>query len=223
MVLGGLVLVAGGLRVAAAIPGNELLLCTLVAVTWVALALVGTALVGSAGALVTGDRRMDWLGEASIEVGIAVALAVLGLGAAFAMLEWGTPWAWDPRQVSAAVMLLMFTGVYLLRTAMLDPDQRLPRAAAATVLACIDLPVVHECSRWWQAVHAHPFEVTSGASLAGDALMGARLLGLGALALAAAALGWRWISARTRGLTEAPEILPPRSPSTAADSAGPSA
>ena len=90
MVLGGLVLVASGLRLGADIPPNELLLCALVAATWVALTLVGAALVGSTGALLTGDRRMDWLGEAAIEVGIAVSLTVLGLGTTFAVrLPWG--------------------------------------------------------------------------------------------------------------------------------------
>lgn len=190
------------------VSSTELWLHPLVAANAVTATIVAATFVSAATALATGDRRYDWASAAALEVGVLHSAWAVILGVTFSLIEWGVWWSWDPRIVSAAVMLLMFVGVLLLRSALRDPDHRLPRAAVATVLACVDLPVVYSTISAWQTVHPVPFQITSGSTLTAGTgwVVGVHIACLGALCVALGA--WRYHAARARGLHEAPDNLP---------------
>ena len=64
----------------------------------------------------------------------AGVLAIL-MGMAWARVEWGQAWNWDPRQTSLALALMTFVAYFALRGSMEDPQRQARLAAVYTVLA----------------------------------------------------------------------------------------
>ncbi|MGC1215474.1 MAG: cytochrome c biogenesis protein CcsA [Micromonospora sp.] len=196
---------AGGLAVAAAVVGGFLappdavqgetqrLMYVHVPAAWVAYAAFAVVLVTSMAYLIGGDLRWDRFARAAAEIGVALTAVAIGTGAYWGHLVWGTWWAWDPRLVSTALLLLAYAGYLALRRAVAertdatDTAHRVARPAAlAGVSGFLLVPVVHFSVVWWRSLHQQA-TVLAPERPPIDPRMGAALL-LGVAAASAAAL-----------------------------------
>ncbi|MGR6320224.1 cytochrome c biogenesis protein CcsA [Micromonospora soli] len=164
---------AGGLAAAAALAGGWLappdqvqgqaqrLMYLHVPAAWVAYAAFGVVLAASLAYLIGGDPRWDRFARAGAEIGVVLTAAAIGTGSLWGHLVWGTWWAWDPRLVSTALLLLAYAGYLALRRALGewtgardDADPRVARPAAIIgVAGFLLVPVVHFSVVWWRSLH----------------------------------------------------------------------
>ncbi|SCL32870.1 heme exporter protein C [Micromonospora rhizosphaerae] len=195
---------AGGLAVAAAVAGGvvappdrfqgqaQRLMYLHVPAAWVAYAAFAVVLASSAAYLIRGDLRWDRLARPAAEVGVALTAVAIVSGALWGHLVWGTWWAWDPRLVSTALLLLAYAGYLALRrmiserTGALDGmDHRIARPAAVLgVSGFLLVPAVHFSVVWWRSLHQQATVLAPDRPPI-DLRMGVALL----LAVAAATLG----------------------------------
>lgn len=165
--------IAGGLATAAGVTGGVLapadaaqgqaqrLMYLHVPAAWVAYLAFAAVLAASIAHLVSGDLRWDRVARVSAEVGVVLTAVAIGTGSLWGHLVWGTWWAWDPRLVSTALLLLAYTGYLALRRALAErtggPDGGDPRiarpAAVAGIVGFLLVPVVHFSVLWWRSLH----------------------------------------------------------------------
>ncbi|MCX4471645.1 Heme exporter protein C [Micromonospora sp. MW-13] len=224
----------GGLAAAAAVAGGWLappdavqgqaqrLMYLHVPAAWVAYAAFAVVLAAGVAYLITGDLQWDRLARAGAEIGVTLTVVTIATGSLWGHLVWGTWWAWDPRLVSTALLLLAYAGYLALRSAMSERagtrdggDHRVARSAAvAGVVGFLLVPVVHFSVVWWRSLHQQA-TVFAPQRPPIDPRMGVALL----LAVAAATLGalcvllHRAVRLERRGTTgasRAPDRVPAR-------------
>jgi heme exporter protein C len=93
------------------------------------------------------SARWDRWSQAASEVGVVSTAVALASGSVWGHGVWGVWWAWDPRLVSTALMLL----VYVAHLGALAGDAR--RAAWFGIASFAIVPVVHFSVVWWQSLH----------------------------------------------------------------------
>ena len=103
--------------------------------------------------LFTTNMKWDSRLEASLEVGVLLALLLCCQGAIWAKPTWGVWWDWDPRLTSVAVLLMASLGIVALRNFVDDPQRRATWSAVATIIAAVDLPIVYYSVKWWNSLH----------------------------------------------------------------------
>ncbi|MER7442525.1 cytochrome c biogenesis protein CcsA [Micromonospora avicenniae] len=162
----------GGLSAAAALAGGFLapadaaqgpaqrLMYLHVPAAWVAYLAFGVVLAASVAYLIGADPRWDRFARAGAEVGVVLTALAIGTGSYWGHLVWGTWWAWDPRLVSTALLLLTYTGYLALRRMLTehtgghDGDRAVARPAAVVgVAGFLLVPVVHFSVLWWRSLH----------------------------------------------------------------------
>ncbi|MEH0841987.1 cytochrome c biogenesis protein CcsA [Micromonospora sp. CPCC 205711] len=164
---------AGGLAAAAVVAGGWLappdevqgqaqrLMYLHVPAAWVAYAAFAVVLAASGAYLIGGDLRWDRFARAGAEIGVALTAVAIATGSLWGHLVWGTWWAWDPRLVSTALLLLAYAGYLALRPAVggragarNGGDHRVARPAALVGTGGFLLvPVVHFSVVWWRSLH----------------------------------------------------------------------
>ncbi|MFG1951618.1 cytochrome c biogenesis protein CcsA [Micromonospora sp. NPDC048830] len=128
---------------------------------WTAYAAFAVVLAGSGAYLHGRDLRWDRFARAAAEVGVTLTAAAIATGALWGRLVWGTWWAWDPRLVSTALLLLTYTGYLALRHAAAEHTgthngnnhQTARPAAILGTTAFLLVPVVHFSVLWWRSLH----------------------------------------------------------------------
>ena len=100
--------------------------------------------------------------KAAAPIGIAMTLIALVTGAIWGQPMWGTPWVWDPRLTSFAIMLAFYISYISLWSAMSNSD----KAADLSAILCLTGSIFAVLSRyavnfWDQGLH-------QGASLSLD-------------------------------------------------------
>lgn len=81
---------------------------------------------------------------------------VLGLvtGAIWANYTWGEPWSNDPKQLLAAIALLIYAAYFVLRNSIPDIDKRAKISAVYNVFACAMLiPTLWVIPRMVESLH----------------------------------------------------------------------
>jgi heme exporter protein C len=164
---------AGGLAAAAVVTGGFLappdeiqgnaqrLMYLHVPAAWVAFAAFAVVLTASGAYLIGGNLRWDRFAQAAAEIGVALTALAIATGSLWGHLVWGTWWAWDPRLVSTALLLLAYGGYLALRRTASDrtgaragDDARVARPAAYLgVIGFLLVPVVHFSVVWWRSLH----------------------------------------------------------------------
>jgi heme exporter protein C len=103
-----------------------------------------------------------------IKLAHAVAVSAAPIGASFTFLAlftgavwgkpmWGTYWQWaDARLVSELVLLFLYLGYMLLRTAFDDRDKGDRIAAVLAVVGVVNVPIIHYSVEWWSTLHQGP-------------------------------------------------------------------
>lgn len=123
---------------------------------WVALVLYLIAFICAIGTLWTSRRSWDATMEGSVEVGTVLNALLLVQGSIWARPTWGIWWTWDPRLTTAAVLLVLFVVVLVLRRTIEQPERRMTATAVATIIAFVDVPIVYFSVKWWRTLH-QPF------------------------------------------------------------------
>ncbi len=124
-----------------------------VAAGWVgALAFLVTAIVGGIF-LARGEQRWDRIAVASVEIGIVFTLINIVTGSIWARPIWNTWWTWDPRLVTATIMLLIYTAYMMLRQGIEDPDRRARFGAVYGIVGFISVPLTFLSIRIFRTIH----------------------------------------------------------------------
>jgi heme exporter protein C len=113
------------------------------------------------------NRRAGWDAAltASVEVGVLYTAMLLVQGSIWARPTFNTWWTWDPRLLTAAILLVAFAGVLSLRSFAEGRDRRMVWTAAATIVAYVDVPIVYFIVKWLprgiHQPHSFPSTVSS--------------------------------------------------------------
>jgi heme exporter protein C len=152
---------------------------------WVAYLTFGTVLVASVGYLWRRDLRWDARAQAAAELGTGLTALTLALGSLWGRPVWGVWWAWDPRLVSTAVLMLVYVGYLGARGLSADRHVNARRAAVIGVLGFVEVPVVHFSVLWWRSLHQPPTVIQAGAPPIAAPMLAALLTGVLAFTLLA--------------------------------------
>ncbi|GMR09333.1 MAG: cytochrome c biogenesis protein CcsA [Anaerolineae bacterium] len=124
-----------------------------VAAGWVgALAFLVTAIAGGVY-LAKRDRRWDRLAVASVEVGIVFTFINILSGSIWARPIWNTWWTWDPRLVTATIMLLLYFAYLMLRQGIDDPARRARFGSVYGIVAFVSVPITFLSIRLFRTIH----------------------------------------------------------------------
>ena len=131
-----------------------------VAAGWVgALAFLVTTIVGIFY-LVTRDLKWDHIALSSVEIGVVFTFINIVTGSIWARPIWNTWWTWDPRLVTATIMLLAYIAYLLLRQGIDDPEKRARFGAVYSLVAIWSVPLTFLSIRLLRTIH--PVVVGSG-------------------------------------------------------------
>lgn len=112
----------------------------------------------------------------------------LGLltGAMWANYTWGSPWSNDPKQIAAAIALLIYLAYFVLRNSITDLDKRGRISAVYNIFAyCIYIPLIMILPRLVESLHPGGKGVEGNPGLNGaDLDLGMKLV------FRPAAIGW---------------------------------
>lgn len=107
---------------------------------WVAVLAFCVNLVASLRYLRHRNLLDDARAAAAARLGLLFAVLATVSGSLFAKVMWGSFWNWDPREVSIAILLLIYAAYFALRQAVADPERRGSLAAAYAILAFVTMP-----------------------------------------------------------------------------------
>ena len=100
-------------------------------------------------------RRVGWdrLAGVSAELGVLYTAIVLVTGMLWGKISWGTYWTWDARLTSTALLFILYLGYLAVRRMPASFESRARRSAVVSIIAVLDLPVVHWAVNWWRTQH----------------------------------------------------------------------
>src|SRR5579863_1883227 len=98
----------------------------------------------------------DWLGVASVEVGVVSCTAGLVTGVLWGRPAWGIWWTWDARLTTCFILWLLYISYLLLRGLIEEPQRRATLSAVFGIFAFLDAPLVYASNRLWRTQHPAP-------------------------------------------------------------------
>lgn len=107
---------------------------------WVAVLAFCVNLIASIRYLRGRDPLDDARAAAAARLGLVFSLLATVTGSIFAKVMWGAFWNWDPREVSIAILLLVYAAYFALREAVPDEERRASLSASYAVLAFVTMP-----------------------------------------------------------------------------------
>jgi len=105
------------------------------------------------------DVRFDRFAEASVEVGMVLAVIVVITGPIWGKPVWGAWWTWEPRLTFTVIEMLVFGGYFALRGAVRDPVERARYAAVVGIMALVLVPFNHMTVYLFASQHPTPVVV----------------------------------------------------------------
>lgn len=188
----GMAALIAGLSIAPpdAVQGNAARLFYLhVPAAWTAYLAYSIVLIGSVQYLRSGSDKWDRYAGSAAEIGVAMTALTIAVGSVWGKAVWGVWWAWDPRLVSTAMMLLIYAAYLFYRRAAMRDTGHLRRAAWLGTIGALIIPVVHFSVVWWRSLHQPATLLAPTIHPPIDPLMGAALL----LAIVAFTLAGAWL------------------------------
>jgi heme exporter protein C len=135
------------------------------------LALVTVSLVYSILFLRKPVGRYDIFAAEFARTGIIFGSLGLITGSIWANYTWGAPWNNDPKQIGAAIALLIYLAYFVLRNSMTDLDKRGRVAAVYNIFAyCIYIPMIMILPRLVESLHPGGKGVEGNPGLSGNDL-----------------------------------------------------
>jgi heme exporter protein C len=139
---------------------------------WVAMFCALTlAFVANIAWLATRKPKWDWVGVASVEVGVVCCTGGLITGVLWGRPAWGIWWTWDARLTTTFILWLLYISYLLLRGLIEDPQRRASLSAIFGIFAFLDTPLVYASNRLWRTQHPAPV-IMGGPDSGLDAMMG---------------------------------------------------
>jgi heme exporter protein C len=111
-----------------------------VPVAWAAVLAFCVNLVFSIRYLRQREAIDDARAAAAARLGLVFSVLATVSGSIFAHVMWGSFWNWDPREVSIAILLLIYAAYFALRQAVADEERMAGLSAAYAVLAFVTMP-----------------------------------------------------------------------------------
>jgi heme exporter protein C len=107
---------------------------------WVAVLAFCVNLIASLRYLRGRDLIDDARAATAARLGLVFSVLATVTGSLFARVMWGSFWNWDPREVSIAILLLVYAAYFALREAIPDDERRASLSASYAVLAFVTMP-----------------------------------------------------------------------------------
>src|ERR1700691_3102807 len=124
---------------------------------WVAMfSALTLAFVANIAWLATRNPKWDWLGVASVEVGVVSCTIGLITGVLWGKPAWGIWWTWDARLTTTFILWLLYISYLLLRGLIEDPQRKATLSAIFGIFASLDAPLVYFSIRLWRTQHPAP-------------------------------------------------------------------
>src|SRR6202041_3576186 len=124
---------------------------------WVAMFCALTlAFVANIAWLATRKPKWDWLGVASVEVGVVCCTGGLITGVLWGRPAWGIWWTWDARLTSTFILWLLYISYLKLRAYVASPGRTESLAAVVGALGFVTSIVDYMAIRWWRTQHPQP-------------------------------------------------------------------
>lgn len=115
--------------------------------------------------------RYDIFANEFARTGIVFGVLGLVTGAIWANYTWGAPWNNDPKQLGAAIALLIYLAYFVLRNSMTDIDKRGRVAAVYNIFAyCMYIPLIFVLPRMVESLHPGGKGVEGNPGLGGEDL-----------------------------------------------------
>lgn len=115
--------------------------------------------------------RYDIYASEFARTGIVFGSLGLITGAIWANYTWGAPWNNDPKQLGAAIALLIYLAYFVLRNSMTDIDKRGRVAAVYNIFAyCMYVPLIFILPRMVESLHPGGKGVEGNPGLGGEDL-----------------------------------------------------
>lgn len=112
------------------------------------------SLIHSIKYLRTGKQQHDWYALEYANTGILFGILGLITGAIWANYTWGQPWSNDPKQLGAAIALLIYFAYIVLRNSIPDLDKRARIGAVYNIFAfCMLFPTIWILPRLAESLH----------------------------------------------------------------------
>lgn len=124
-----------------------------VAIGWVGMIGFLMAVVAGVMYLASGKPHWDIVGVAGVEIGLVFSLMNIVTGSIWARPVWNTWWTWDPRLVTATIMVLVYVAYLLLRQGIEEPERRARFGAIYAILGFISVPLSFLSIRIWRTIH----------------------------------------------------------------------
>lgn len=135
------------------------------------LALISVSLVYSILFLRKPERKYDLIALEYAKTGIVFGALGLITGAIWANYTWGAAWSNDPKQLGAAIALLIYLAYFVLRNSMTDIDKRARIAAVYNIFAySIYIPMIMILPRLVESLHPGGQGVEGNPGLSGQDL-----------------------------------------------------
>lgn len=120
---------------------------------WLALMTYMAMAIAAAVGLIWRIKVAHAAAAACAPAGATFTAVSLATGMIWGAPTWGTFWAWDPRIIFQALVLLFFLGCLALRSA-IDDQTRADRATAVlAIVGSVNVPIVHYSVVWWNSLH----------------------------------------------------------------------
>lgn len=97
------------------------------------------------------SARAEAVAVAAGEMTVLAGLGVLITGPIWGDATWGTPWTGDARQVSTALLWLVFVAYLLVRK--FGPSNAERIAAALAIFGAVDVPIIYYAVKIWKTTH----------------------------------------------------------------------
>ncbi len=127
------------------------------------IALLTLSLVFSIAYLRTQNIKYDIYASEFAKTGIVFGILGLATGSIWATYTWGEPWSNDPKQIAAAIAVLIYLAYLVLRGSMNDIDKKARISAVYNIFAYfIYIPLIMILPRLVQSLHPGGMEGAKG-------------------------------------------------------------
>jgi heme exporter protein C len=100
------------------------------------------------------NLKYDIYAATFAKTGTVMGFLGLGTGMIWATFTWGEPWSNDPKQIAAAIALLIYLAYFVLRNSILDIDKRAKIGAVYNIFAYfIYIPLIMILPRMVESLH----------------------------------------------------------------------
>ncbi|MHB0977097.1 MAG: cytochrome c biogenesis protein [Candidatus Aquicultorales bacterium] len=110
------------------------------------------------------ERRYDYLSYTTVQVGFVYGLLTELTGVIWDKAAWGVWWQWEPRLTTYLILMLMYSGYFILRSSMSEESSRARFSSVYSIIAAVSVPLTFFSIRLIPSVHPVVFS-TSGSHM----------------------------------------------------------